>query len=108
MPLIQSRRRFLTSLSLAGAASFVRIPSSMAAEGTLETTTVRLVYDGTICTPALVAEELLRAEGFTDLRYVDMTWIGAGTPLTLANAGADFKLTTPWDGARRIDGGEPI
>ena len=80
----------------------------MAAEGTLETTTVRLVYDGTICSPALVAEELLRAEGFTDLRYVDMTWIGAGTPLTLANAGADFKLTTPWDGARRIDGGEPI
>jgi NitT/TauT family transport system substrate-binding protein len=104
----QTRRRFLTTVSAAGAARLFRAPRARAAEGTLETTTVRLVYDGTICSPALVAEELLRAEGFTDLHYADMTWSGTGTPLTLANAGADFKLTTPWDGARRIDGGEPL
>jgi NitT/TauT family transport system substrate-binding protein len=105
MPMTQTRRRFLASLSLAGAASFVRISSPTAAEGPLETTIVRLAYDGGVCiAPVLVAEELLRAEGFTDVGYVDMS----GAPRTLASAGADFKLTTPWVGAKRIDGGEPV
>ena len=45
----------------------------MAAEGPLETTTVRLVNDGSICiAPEYAAEELLRAEGFTDIRYVEV------------------------------------
>ena len=38
----QTRRQFLTTLSLTGAASLVRAPRSAAAEGSLETTTVRL------------------------------------------------------------------
>lgn len=42
MRIMQTRRRFLSTLSLAGAAGFVRAPSIFAAEDRLETTTVRL------------------------------------------------------------------
>jgi hypothetical protein len=49
MPIIQNRRQFLTTLSLAGAASLVRAPPSPAAEGSLETTTVRLAKNEGIC-----------------------------------------------------------
>ncbi len=72
MPIIHSRRRFLAGLSLLGAASFVPAPRAAATEAPLETTTVRLVNDHSICiAPEYVAEELLRAEGFTDIRYVE-------------------------------------
>ena len=42
MPNTQTRRRFLTTAALAGAAGLVRTPRALAAEGSLETTTVRL------------------------------------------------------------------
>jgi NitT/TauT family transport system substrate-binding protein len=71
MQMMQTRRRFLTTLSLAGAAGLIRAPRALAAEGALETTTVRLPKIPAICfAPLYVAEELLRAEGFTDIRYV--------------------------------------
>jgi NitT/TauT family transport system substrate-binding protein len=69
MPMTQTRRRFLTTLSMAGAAGLVR---PAAAAEALETTTVGLVNDRSICiAPEYVAEELLRAEGFSDIRYVE-------------------------------------
>ena len=72
MAITQTRRRFLATLSLAGAAGLMRLPPTLATEGPLETTTVRLVNDRSICiAPEYVAEELLRAEGFTDIRYVE-------------------------------------
>ena len=72
MPIAPTRRRFLTTLSLAGAAGFMRGPSALAAEGLLETTTVRISKDLAICeAPLEIAEELPRADGFTDIRYVD-------------------------------------
>jgi NitT/TauT family transport system substrate-binding protein len=72
MPMMQSRRRFLTTLSLVGAASLVRTPRAFAAEGTLETKSVRLVKVPSIChAPQYVADDLLRAEGFTDIRFVE-------------------------------------
>jgi NitT/TauT family transport system substrate-binding protein len=68
----QTRRRFLTTLSSAGAAGFLPAARSLAEEGPLETTTVRISNDLAICeAPLEIAEELLRAEGFTDIRYVD-------------------------------------
>src|SRR5215472_8296554 len=68
-----SRRRVLTAFSLAGAAGLLRVPRALAGGGTLETTTVRLVNDGSICiAPEYAAEDLLRAEGFTDIRYPEI------------------------------------
>src|SRR6516225_6864458 len=68
--MMQTRRRFLTTLALTGAAGFARAPRVLSAEGRLETTTVRLSIPATLCAaPQLVADELLRAEGFADVRY---------------------------------------
>jgi NitT/TauT family transport system substrate-binding protein len=67
-----SRREFVNGLSLAGTAGLVGLGAGpAAAEPPLETTTIRLVRAGdTICVaPQYVAEELLRGEGFTDVRY---------------------------------------
>jgi NitT/TauT family transport system substrate-binding protein len=69
MSVVQTRRQFLTTLSLGGAAGLLRAQPSPAVEGTLETTTVRFVKPGLCVSSVYIAEELLRAEGFTDIRY---------------------------------------
>jgi NitT/TauT family transport system substrate-binding protein len=76
MAMTQTRRRFLTTLSLAGVAGLVRAPPVQAAEGPPEITSVRLpklkLPLQSVCNaPQQIAAELLRAEGFTDVRYVD-------------------------------------
>jgi NitT/TauT family transport system substrate-binding protein len=72
MRIEQTRRRILSTLGLGAVAGLVHIPRSLA-EGRLETTTVRIVKTPSICqAPAYVAEQLLRDEGFTDIRYIDV------------------------------------
>jgi NitT/TauT family transport system substrate-binding protein len=89
MAMMQTRRRFLTTLSLAGAAGFVGAPRALAAEGPLETTTVRITKSPGICTaPQYVAEELLRTEGFIDVRYVE----AISAPEGIASGAVDFGL----------------
>ena len=71
MQIIQSRRHFLASASLAAAAGVLGARASLADEGPPEVTTVRLRRDPSICVaPWYIAEDLLRAEGFTDIQYV--------------------------------------
>jgi NitT/TauT family transport system substrate-binding protein len=90
--MMQTRRHFLTNLTVAGAAGFVRAPRVLAAEGALETTTVRLPTDQSICVaPQDVAEDLLRAEGFTDVRYVSLP-AGSYTPDGIERGAIDFGL----------------
>src|SRR6266568_3290038 len=72
MPMVQTRRRFLTALSLAGAAGLVRAPN------------------------------LLAAEGFTEIRYVD------APPGSLPLGKADFTLAYAASSLRQIDAGDPI
>jgi NitT/TauT family transport system substrate-binding protein len=72
MPMMQTRRRFLSTLSLAGAARLLHASSALAADRELETTVVRFMRTPSLChAPQFVAEELLRAEGFTEIRYLD-------------------------------------
>jgi NitT/TauT family transport system substrate-binding protein len=107
MAMMQTRRRFLTALSSAGAASLVRAPRVLAAEGPLETTTLRLVNDGSICiAPEYAAEELLRAEGFTDIRYVVVP--SARQIEGLASGVVDFVLFVPPAHIPAIDTGFPV
>jgi len=109
---MQTRRGFLTTLSLAGAAIFAGVPPLQAAEEQLETTTVRFINYGVlpIClAPQSVAEPLLRAEGFTDIRYVqpsNPSWLGTTEPV--ARGEADFDLNNAWTFAPAIDAREPI
>jgi len=73
MALIRTRRGFLGGIAAAAAAMLPPRRGS-AAEPPLETTTVRLERLPVICfAPQYVCEEMLRAEGFTDIRYVETT-----------------------------------
>src|SRR5215469_6700854 len=74
MTFAQTRRRFLTMTALAGTVGILPARRAGAAEPALETTTVRFGRDKVICfAPEYVCEALLRAEGFTDIRYIDST-----------------------------------
>jgi NitT/TauT family transport system substrate-binding protein len=71
MHIMQSRRDFLASASLAAAAGVLGPRASLADEGPPEVTTIRLPHDPSVCVvPAYIADDLLRAEGFTEVRYV--------------------------------------
>ena len=72
MTIIQTRRRLLAGLSGISAAALLRTPA-LAAGATLETASVRLPKNQSICgAPAYIVADLLRAEGFTDIRYVPL------------------------------------
>jgi NitT/TauT family transport system substrate-binding protein len=108
MPMIQTRRRFISSVALAGAAGLLYVPREAAAEGDLETTTVRLQKIGGVCVaPVYAAEALLRSEGFTDIRYVDMP-----NPVAVIEAVArgeiDFGFNYTINYVAAIDAGKPI
>ena len=109
MRITQSRRQFLTALSLAGAARRVGAPTAFAAEGALETKKVRFVKIPGICNaPQYVAEELLRAEGFTDISYVGLVAAGAPAVGAVARGDADFTVTFAAPLVIGIDGGAPV
>jgi NitT/TauT family transport system substrate-binding protein len=104
MALIQTRRRFVAGLAAAG---LVRAPRALAAEGALETTTVRFVKPPVDCiAPQYAAEELLRAEGFTDISYVDTS--AAEVPEAIARGKGDFSLGFALNHIKAIDAGAPI
>src|SRR3954468_14278244 len=81
MPIVQSRRHLLTNIAVAGATGFAGLAAaglyggrkSVAAEPPPEITTIRFEKDPVTCIAPQVFQELLRAEGFTDIRYVDVT-----------------------------------
>ena len=110
MQIMQTRRRFLAGAAIAGAAGIVGLPESLHAEPPLETTTVRLPrwVGGSYCwAGAYIAGELMRAEGFTDVRYVEgdrsidqSEWIARGE--------TDFSVNFPPNQIASIDAGVPI
>jgi NitT/TauT family transport system substrate-binding protein len=107
MPVIQTRRRFLTTLSVAGAAGLAQTSPLLAVDDALETTTVRLVNDTSICiAPEYMAEELLRAEGFTDVRYIEAP--GIQQVDAFLRGELDFTNFVPFQGIQLIEAGTPI
>jgi hypothetical protein len=61
----------LKTISMAGAASTLRLPAALAADGPPEITSVRLMQTPSICAaPQLIVGDLLRDAGFTDIRFV--------------------------------------
>ncbi len=108
MPIVHSRREFLAGLSLAGAASLFGTGQSLADEPPPETTTIRLPRDPSICVvPAYVADDLLRAEGFTDIRYVPT--LAGFTVTRMAGRGEiDFAIIFASSVVFHLDAGEPV
>jgi NitT/TauT family transport system substrate-binding protein len=108
MQVLQDRRRFLATLTATAAAGLISPPNSRAQDGRLETTTVRIGKIAGICiVPQYVAEELLRAEGFTNISYVP-TEPGTTAALALARREIDFTTNFSPPLIIAIDAGEPI
>jgi NitT/TauT family transport system substrate-binding protein len=106
MSLMQNRRRFLSGLSWAAAGlAGLRFPA-LAAEPPPETTTIRiLAYPAACNAPMYIAEELLREEGFAEVRYVPP----AGMPTKmLADGGVDLSMESGFDFLPLMDDGRPL
>jgi hypothetical protein len=91
MRVTQNRRRFLATFSSAAAAGLIGTGTSVAQDGPPETTTIRLARIPSICrAPQYMTEELLRSEGFTDVKYIP------------------WRKTSEASGAVATGGGEPL
>jgi NitT/TauT family transport system substrate-binding protein len=107
MAIIHTRRQFLTTLAVTGAAGFIRAPRALGTEAELETTTVRISKDLAICeAPLYVAAQLLHAEGFTDVHYVDTAADANSAAITSHQV--DFVLDFPMLFLPGIDAGKLI
>jgi NitT/TauT family transport system substrate-binding protein len=106
----QTRRRFLATAAMASVASALRAPQLLAAEGPLETTIIRLPKSPpAICiAPGYVAEEFLRAEGFTDVRYTEMPPSSADTAQAIGRGLVDLGQGYASQIIPAIEAGEPI
>src|SRR5215468_3579401 len=109
MHIIQNRRAFLAAAAAAGATGLLDIRHAHAAgEPPPETTSIRLAKIQGICiAPQYVAEELLRAEGFTEVEYV-ATATAAGQSDAVATGEVDFTLNFAAPLVLSLDAGGPI
>ena len=87
----QTRRRVLAGFSGMGAAALMPVPI-LAAERPPETTSVRLPkYEGICVAPEYVVADLLRAEGFSEIRHIPQP-AGTQIPDPIAQGELDFGL----------------
>ena len=108
MQIIQNRRHFLAGLTTLGAAVFVGAQGASSEEVPLETTTVRFTKSPGICiAPQYVAEELIRAEGFTDCQFVNAT-AGLASTAMLSRGQVDLLIDFGTAFVISIDHGAPI
>jgi NitT/TauT family transport system substrate-binding protein len=107
MMIMPTRRRLLSTMALAGAAGLLPFPRARAAEPGPEVTTVRLAKIPAICfAPQYVCEDLLRMEGFTDIRYVDTKSPDLGQGV--AEDKYDFTSSMTAQTVVLVDSGLPI
>ncbi|MFD1983878.1 ABC transporter substrate-binding protein [Mesorhizobium newzealandense] len=113
MQIIQNRRHFLTGAAAAGATGLLGTATDAWAEPAPETTTVRLANGlaGACWAPQFVAQDLLRAEGFTDVRYVVPDWdkdMLQDTSVWMARGEIDFDWQFVPVTIAMIEAGMPI
>src|SRR2546421_8051992 len=106
-----SRRRFL-GLTLAGTAGLLGLPARrVAAEPPRETTRLRLHKTPGICVaPQFVAEDLLHAEGFTEVKYIAPApaKIASSIYQQLAAGAIDISMAFVPPFIIQVDAGAPI
>jgi NitT/TauT family transport system substrate-binding protein len=100
---------------------FLRVASGLAATVSLgaratradadpppETTRLRLIKTAALCwAPQYAAEELLRAEGFTDVRYVDAP-VGGPVSKFVTGGEADLSMNYVAPNLVHVDQGDPV
>ena len=104
-----TRRHFVRTASLASAGSLWGLRSeSIAADPALETTTLRIVQAPGYCfAPQYVAEDLLRAEGFSDVQYV-RTASGEPANSDVISGRADMTMHFSAPNIIRVEKNDPI
>lgn len=104
-----SRRGFVRDMAVAGAAGALGIwGEAAAAEPPPETTRLRLVHGPSMCqAPQYIAEDLLRSEGFVDVRYTKKEGV-KGIEEALASGEADINLHFVAPLLLRIEAGDPV
>jgi NitT/TauT family transport system substrate-binding protein len=108
-----SRREFLGGLTLAGTVGMLGLSSSsVTAEPPPETTRLRLTKIPSTCrAPQWIAEELLLAEGFTEVHYVEVLTGGKGADLTgsaLVAGQVDLSMQFIGPSILQVDEGDPL
>src|SRR5215470_12700913 len=109
---MQNRRRFLAAVSSAGAAGLVGATASFPQDAPPqdappEITNIRIAKNSTICiAPQYIADDLLRAEGFTDIQYVERA--PANLSAVLGRGEVDFSLHLSAPSIVAIDAGHRI
>ena len=103
------RRAFLRAVSGAGTAALLGLPTARAdAEPPPETTRLRLLRTTSMCwAPQFVAEDLLKAEGFTDVSYAERP-DGEPVSLSLSRDQADISMNFVGPNLIRVDQGDPV
>jgi NitT/TauT family transport system substrate-binding protein len=104
-----SRRKFLSTAALATAGAALGLRTNgTAAESPPETTKLRLGHVPSICfAPQYIAEELLRSEGFTDVRDYAFASGDAGAK-ALASGQTDLGMFAAGLAISRWDAGDPV
>lgn len=96
-----------TALGVLGATRVCGAGNARADDGPPETTVLRLPHDPSICiAPIYIADALLRAEGFTEIRRVAYPDYSADQ--SVLRGDVDFDLQSPVWCAAKIAAGEPI
>jgi len=107
MQTMQNRRRFLGTLSAGAAGLIGAATASFPQEAPLEITSVRIAKNSTICiAPQYIADDLLRAEGFTDIQYLERAT--AVLSAALRRGEVDFSLHLSAPSIVAIDAGDRI
>ena len=103
-----SRRRFLSGASALGVASLLGFPETASAEPPPETTTFRIAQGPFICyAPQMLAEAMLRLEGFSKVEYVPVP-AHYTYPTLVANGGVDLAIFGPTSALNALDQGWPL
>jgi NitT/TauT family transport system substrate-binding protein len=107
MQLVQSRRDFLTSLSVAGGVGILGARTPFANEPPPEVTTVRLGKIPGICIAPQYLEDLLRVEGFTEVVYIP-TQAGSEEAIKTARGEIDVSMNFVGPSLISMDAGERL
>ena len=104
-----SRRGFVGGLTLAGTAGVLGVrPERVAAEPPPETTTLKVAHSAAVCeAPSIVAEELLKGEGFTNVQYTRVS-DGSFARRAVATGQTDITVTFLAPVIVQIDTGQPM
>ena len=102
------RRGFLRRATAAGAVAALGLSARRAsAEPPPETTKIRLAKTTSMCwAPQYIADELLKAEGFADVSYLEMP-VGVPVSKVLASREIDIIMNFVGPNLVRIDQGDP-